>query len=289
MLPVYLSIAIVICAAVYFSRISREGFTDVQKSYKLLQTRLKTDLKGYCELTNFVQQQMKKMFKDSGGEAQILQTYRDVYACRDELASSRPTCKINKLKVSGDFIPCSAYTLPDWTDQNTLAIALSVIPDDLANRIIVESQYYKQILGKLQEGLNVAKDPPGAPPDSPSSPSKNSSGERWGVEGFFGSCSAAEAQAKLEMMRKQSLMDGASSCTVRSLDSEIARINALLDSSSVKSALAGIRGILALMKQTEADIEAIKKKWGDDGPKKSYTKFQGGDRTAGLLFSMQQL
>jgi hypothetical protein len=285
-------------------RNSNEGFTDLRSSYQKLQGKLKADLQGYCELTGFVQGQMKQMYaNESGGQADtlILQTYKNVYACADELASSRASCKsiggqiTPSLKISGDFVPCSTYmNTPAWNNDNeSLAVALSAIPDDLANRIVVECQYYTQVLEKLQVGIDMAKNPPGAPPDSSSSPATDSNGNSWSVgpEGFAGSCSAATAQAKLEMKRKQDLLNDTSnsSCTIPSLDSEIARINALLDSSSLKSALSGIKALLALMLKIQADIEAIKKKWGDDGPKKSYTNFQGGDRTASLIFSMQQV
>jgi hypothetical protein len=97
-------------------------------------------------------------------------------------------------------------------------------------------------------------------------------------------------------MKKQALIDSsvsvakeAATCILPSLESEIARINALLDSKSVKTAVASTSSTLASMVKMQADIEEIKKKWGDDGPKKSYTRFQGGDRLAGFLFSMKQL
>lgn len=319
---VYLSVAIIACfLGLLILQIpltdSPEGFEDIQKSYEKLQARLKTELRDYCELTSFVQDQMKKMYSTEPStdiQSTTLETFKAVYTCTDELASSRASCKtiLGKvtptLKISGDFVKCSTYmNTPKWNNdkQADLAIALSKVPDDLANRVTVESQYYTQVLQKLQDGIEMAKNPPGAPPDSSSSPKKDSNGNSWSVgsEGFIGwnaassanvvakapICSPAAAQAKIEQERKDALLAGSSSCTIPTLDSEIVRINAILDSSALKDSLKGMKGLLSLMLKIQQDIEAIKKKWGDDGPRKSYTKFQGGDRTAALLFSIQQV
>jgi hypothetical protein len=238
---------------------------------------------------------------DKEAEAHILQTYKDVYACKDDLSDSRASCKAG-ITVSGDFIPCSTYTrTPDWTYRNEedIAVALSAIPDELETRIMVELEYYELIVEKLEYGVSIAQNPPSKPPESSSSPSTDSNGNAWGIgsEGFSGlmdkakpsKCSPAAIQAKIEQERKQALVNSATNCTIPSLESEIVRINTILDSSSFKKILGVSKATLKRMVKVQADIEAIKKKWSDEGPKKSYVNFQGGDRIASLLFSMQQV
>jgi len=274
----------------------KEGFAD-SNSYNALKTKIQSKLANYCKLTDFAQSQMKLMHtaasKEPGsgldGDAAtfIQQMYRDVYACRDELAGSRAPCQI----VSGDFIPCSTYmNLPNWSDdQDSLGDALMKIPNDLPARISAESAYYRVIIEKLKTGVDAAKNPPAAPPDSPSTPAANASGKPWSMEGFENvQCSAAAAQARRERLRREALNKEAGDCIIPSLDSEIARINALLDSNAMNAALQDSNGILAQMIQLQADIEEIKKRWGDDGPKKSYDQFKGGDRMQAFLFSLKQ-
>ncbi len=271
---------------------ANEGFADVN-SYSALKSKIQSKLANYCKLTDFAQAQMKTMHiaanKGSNADAAsfIQQTYRDVYACKDELADSRAPCQV----ISGDFIPCTTYTnLPKWSDdQESLATALMNIPNNLAARISAESAYYKAIIQKLKVGVDAAKNPPSAPPDSSSTPKTNSSGKPWSLEGFENvQCSAAASQARRERLRREALDKEASGCTIPSLDSEIARINAILDSSTMNGALQGSNGILAQMVQLQADMEEIKKRWGDDGPKKTYARFEGGDRAKAFLFSIQQ-
>lgn len=274
----------------------KEGFAD-SNSYNALKSKIQSKLANYCKLTDFSQTQMKTMYvsaskgsgsgSDSDAATFIQQMYRDVYACKDELADSRAPCQV----VSGDFIPCTTYTnLPKWSgDEDSLAAALMKIPNDLAARISAETAYYKSIIKKLRVGVDAAKNPPAAPPDSPSTPATNPSGKPWSMEGFENvQCSAAAAQARRERLRREALNKEESDCIIPSLDSEVARINAILDSNAMNGALQASNGILAEMIQLQADIEEVKKRWGDDGPKKSYAKFEGGDRMQAFLFSLKQ-
>ena len=311
-------IAILFRVATWYNLQIYEGFVDPQSRYQALQKRLRTELDGYCKLTEFVQSQMKTMYKtalketDIQADEHILQTYRDIYSCKDEFSGSRATCNSvagTSRKISGEFIPCSSYMklplLSPSTQGETLE-ALVKIPDDLPNRIVMESEYYSLILDKLKQGLELAKNPPGAPPNSSSSPSTDSTGKSWSVtgEGFMGAiCSPAAAQAKKELMRKQALEQSsidinkeARSCKLptpedelKQIDSEITRINVLLDSTVMKSATTKLSTTLNSMVKVQSDIETVKKKWGDDLPKKSYVQFKGGDRKESLLFSMQQV
>lgn len=277
---------IIFCIALFSwrSMTKPEGFADVN-SYNSVKTKVQTRLANYCKLTEFAQAQLRTMHSsatsgsDSDAGSFIQQIYRDVYTCSDELASSRAPCQV----VSGEFIPCSTYTkLPTWSGsdstKDSVASALSQIPDNLAARIMAESAYYKAVIKKLRAGIDAAKNPPSAPPDSPSSPSASPSGKPWGVEGFDGEyCSLADLQFRR-----------AQSCKIPSLDAEIARVNAILDSGNMAAALLSSNGILAQMIQLQADIEAVKRQWDNPGSSKSYKQFSGGDRIKSFLFSLQQ-
>ena len=133
---------------------------------------------------------MKTMFQadkvsDSGGsipgdsETQATEhintAYRDAYACKDELASSRQSCSglnaLTQANVKMDFIPCTVYmNTPAYDESDTLsaAIALYDIPDNLALRITKEVDWYASIIKKLQDGIDAGANPPSAlPPDAP--------------------------------------------------------------------------------------------------------------------------
>jgi hypothetical protein len=53
-----------------------------------------------------------------------------------------------------------------------------------------------------------------------------------------------------------------------------------------------MNGLLAKMLKLQSDLEKLKNgtlyDWQKDGPKKSYAKFEGGDRTKAFLFSLEQ-
>jgi len=183
------------CGFLYVLNITqavKEGFegSSLENNYKTLQTKLKSTLASYCSLTNFVQDQMKTMFQadkvsDSGGsipgdsETQATEhintAYRDAYACKDELASSRQSCSglnaLTQANVKMDFIPCTVYmNTPAYDESDTLsaAIALYDIPDNLALRITKEVDWYASIIKKLQDGIDAGANPPSAlPPDAP--------------------------------------------------------------------------------------------------------------------------
>lgn len=293
-----------------------EGFYSSTSQYELLKARLKKDMAAYCQLATYVQAQMKKIYMtakpsdlsgnttpgetDQEAIAHIQQTYKDVYACKDEFASSRPTCsggvRSDSESLNSGFVSCDNYmNLP--SDENAGIAVLTNIPDDLANRIEKEIDWYSSVIKILTDAFDQGKSPPTSVPDSPNSPATDSSGKPWTVdskkEGFSGNkCSPAEAQARLALLKKQKLEDGAASCTMPTLDSEIARINALLDSSKLRTALSKCGAIQAAM----VKLQAIQTKaangtlfdWQQDGPKKSYQTFGGGDRISALTFSMKQ-
>ena len=239
----------------------------------------------------------------------IQQTYQDVYACKDDLASSRASCpglgvfsglvpNKEKSDVNPGFVSCDNYmNLPASADDVAAVIALGNIPDTLGDRITKEVDWYSTIIRKLTDALQVGSDPPPTAPDTSKSPSTDASGATWSSgppEGFTdATCSPAAAQAKQELLRRKQLEDQANSCNLPSLDSEIARINGLLDSSIVKAGLASCDTVKDAMQKLISDMkkaaEGTLYDWQKDGPKKKYTAYgPAGDRITGLTNSMKQ-
>jgi hypothetical protein len=60
----------------------------------------------------------------------------------------------------------------------------------------------------------------------------------------------------------------------------------------MKNSLEKMDGLLTAMLKIQSDLEKAKNgtlyPWQNDGPLKKFPQFQGGDRIASLLFSMQQ-
>ena len=316
------------CGLLFIVNISqavKEGFEDTGVAYRTLQTKLQATLGPYCSLASFIQDQMKTMLMtekvsetgdsvpgDTSEEAveHIKKSYEDAYACKDELADSRPSCsgaaKLSQSNVKMSFIPCSVYLqTPAYDDSDTsqMAIALSAIPDDLATRITKEVDWYSAMIKKLQSGIDAGANPPTSlPADAP--------GADWKPkkEGFSdsGTCSPAAIQALLEERRRNSLLKKAQdqankqlliskeaeSCRIPDLQSEINRVNGILNSGALKSAVAECDAIQAAAKKLQSDMIKLKAgtlyAWQNTGPTKSYTQFSGGDRTAAFLFSVQQ-
>jgi hypothetical protein len=393
-----------------------EGFSsNLESDYAAIRARLNRDMSAYCQLSSYVQAQMKTMYMspkisedaaipklpppppppppspchwtdltckaanrtpqpppapkitaplevpgdtEADAIARVQRTYKDVYKCRDDLADSRQNCSIpNNLKAAfllknpgnvprdcGDkdydckeenfkkeknlnnmvrermsfpdyeYIPCDRYmNLPDWPDVGGAAAALSNFPNDIADRVSRELQWYSAIIKQLTEALEMGKNPPqGGPPDSANSPSKDSSGKSWSsdggekVEGFEDSaqCSPSAMQARLERERRARLQskpsepskpnpaDDPDSCIMPDLATEIRRVNSILSSPQMSNSLGQANSLLGAMKQLQISQQKAKDgtlyAWQQDGPKKSYSSFKGGDRLAGLLFSMKQ-
>jgi hypothetical protein len=306
------------CGFLYILKISqaiKEGFESpsLESDYGKLQLSLQNILEPYCSLTDFIQDQMKTMYQtpkvselgdsvpgdsDAQAAANMKLAYENAYACKDELASSRRTCTgLNALKqasVKMSFIPCSVYTNTppyDNSDTSSAAVALSEIPNNLALRIDKEVDWYASIIKKLQDGLDAGANPPSslpadapgadykAPPDKSAPPSKK--------EGFFdsGTCSADAA-------RKRRLDAEAANCTIPDLESEIKRVNRILNSNDLKEAISRCAAVAAAARKLQRDLALLKDgnlyDWQKTGPKKSYAQFKGGDRIAALTFSLQQ-
>jgi hypothetical protein len=173
----------------------------------------------------------------------LQQTYNEVYNCSDALAVSRPACAakadmlkelqkndidINAIKPppSVPFVPCKIYLdLPAWPDKLNAAYMLSSIPDNLAERVIREIDWYNAIADTLLEAIEKGRNPPSSPPDNSSSPARDASGKPWSAdgkppqpnlssrastwktraEGFQAQCSPSAQQAVIERKRRAQL------------------------------------------------------------------------------------
>lgn len=328
-----LIIAILICIlALYILTVYRlrntEGFFDIASDYNSLRTRLSSMMSTYCDLATYTQSQMKIIYmtpkfgigdteSSDQADAHIQRTYIDVYGCKDEMASSRQTCSSGG-KSDANFVSCDTYMkLPDLTDTNAtdVSIALSKIPNDLADRVSREVDWYSQIVTKLTDALALGNNPPATPPDSENTPVADSSGKpwssdslkpkqgfidyivplnkAWSVEGFAATCSASQAQAKIDMQKKADAIASASvSCTMPTPDTEIPRVNKILDSSDLQAALAKCANLKAAMEKLKSDQQKAKDgnlyAWQKDGPKKTFATLPAGNRTDGLLSSLKQ-
>ena len=284
---------------------AKEGFFDDSSSYAALQQRLINDLGPYCKVATFVRQQLKTMISATGGandENSINQTYKSVYSCTDSLASSRPSCSIGtgvlgrKGNSSMKYVSCDTYMkLPDWTDQYSAILALMKITDDLPERITRESEWFAVIIDKVQAGLAAGANPPSTPPTKKQ---LDKLAEDAKKEGFAGTCSLEAAKIKMAQPGFRGGMAGqiaaeAATCSLPSASGEIARVNALLDSSSLKDSVSKMNSHMDKMIKLQSDLEKAKNgtlySWQQEGPPKNYPPpFEGGDRTQSIIHSMKQ-
>ena len=273
-----------------FPMTKREGFFDDPAAYDALRSRLQKELGPYCKISSFVRNQVNEMQKGMGGSASdISQMYTAVYQCTDQLASTRPSCS-SPNRSGMRFVPCSVYMdLPDWSDEATTIKMLRKITDDLPERLRREIEWFAAVIKKIQEGLDSGANPAagGNPVGVPPTIDQMNKYK----EGFSGQCSA-EAN---EYLRRKALENEAKNCTPGkpiTSSSEIARINSLLDNPSIRNSVSQSNGMMSQMLKLQSDLEKLKNgtlyAWQQDGPKKSYAKFQGGDRTKAFTFSLQQ-
>lgn len=310
----------------WFAFGSNEGFDEGNSAYETLRTRLQTDLADYCETGDFVRSQITQMMQATGGSATAVeQVYKDMYACRDILAKSRPSCQIElalqKANITGTklnrpasnlkYLPCSTFLdLPDWTNDSTPVLALKKIKDDLPERLTKETEWFDAVITKLQESLDTGANPPTVNetprneqkndgegnkdfikknttvPSTPSEEEKHkydeTAKERARNEGFETICSAQAAALK-----------EAQNCTIPDINSEIARVNAILDTPIVQNAVGKCKAQKTAMLKIQSDLEKAKNgelyDWQKDpGKSPGFPKFQGGDRSQAFIHSMQQ-
>lgn len=328
---IFLTLIVLLIALHWFLFQKNEGFYDASDAtaYRSLQARLQRDLKSYCALSNFVRKQAIQMReglnsvvaslpspkgkpmsktttafinsrndypkKDTWEDFAVVEDtdsmYIDVYTCKDELAKSRPSC-LSPNSTGMQYVSCSIYmNLPSWSNTDTASLtALSKITDDLPERIIREVEWFAAVIKKIQEGLAAGEKPQAG--DNPIGVPPTPEQIKARTEGFETQCSPAA----VKYMNDQQAAKEAESCTLPpplTVSSEIARINRLLDSSDLQTALSKCNGLMSSMMKLQSDLEKLKAgdlyEWQRGAPRKSYPKFQaGGDRTKSFLFSMQQ-
>ena len=265
---------------------ANEGFFASNPDYATLQLRLTRELGNYCKVATFVRDQLKTMVSATGGaadDASLDETYKSVYSCTDSLASSRPSCSLGmKGNTSMTYVSCDTYKLPTWSDNPSVAIALTMIRDDLPERLTREAEWFSAIINKLEGALAVGANPPTIPPTREQL-------DKIKAEGFSGTCSPDAAKLKIP----QKLKDEVDSCTLADPVIEIARINTMLNSSQFKIAVSKMNGLLEKMLKLQSDLEKAKNgtlySWQQGDPPKNYIPpFQGGDRIQSLVYSMRQ-
>jgi len=256
---------------------AKEGFFDDSSKYSALQKRLSNTMGPYCKISAFVREQLQTMITATGDSSSVESTYKSIYTCSDTLASSRPSCLSPNMSMS--YVGCDTYmNLPPWSSDGA-TMALMKITNDLPERLVRESEWFASIIKKLNESLALGANPPTTMPTSE---------QMDKMKEGFATCSPEAANYQ----KSQKLRAEAASCSIPSAISEIQRVNSLLDSSDLKSAMGKMDGLLTSMLKIQSDLEKAKNgtlySWQQDGPTKKFPQFGGGDRTASLLFSMQQ-
>uniref|UniRef100_A0A6C0KCB0 Uncharacterized protein n=1 Tax=viral metagenome TaxID=1070528 RepID=A0A6C0KCB0_9ZZZZ len=250
----------------------KEGFEDksIGGRYTNLQKSIATQMKPYCDLSNTMQarlktilQQMNNLSSDDA-DKQVKQTLKTALKGKEVL-------------------PCSIYQLPTYksdADKAAATEALLEIPDDIASRISLEVKLYADTLNQLQGAIDGGMNPPTTAP---------SAEDMKKIEGFEGKTCSANA---LKLKKQKELELEAASCSVPDLDSQITRVTALFQNPDVQSVLKSTNSIFTKLAAYEINEKKMKDgtlfPWQqDNGPKKSYTEYKGGDnRAAALVFSM---
>ena len=250
----------------------KEGFenTSIGGRYTNLQKSIATQMKPYCDLSNTMQarlktilQQMNNLSSDDA-DKQVKQTLKTALKGKEVL-------------------PCSIYQLPTYksdADKAAATEALLEIPDDIASRISLEVKLYADTLNQLQGAIDGGINPPTTAP---------SAEDMKKIEGFEGKTCSANA---LKLKKQKELELEAASCSVPDLDSQITRVTALFQNPDVQSVLKSTNSIFTKLAAYEMNEKKMKDgtlfPWQqDNGPKKTYTEYKGGDnRAAALVFSM---
>ena len=256
----------------------KEGFEDtsVGGRYTSLKTSLAKQMKPYCDLSTEMQgrlktilQQMNNLSSDDA-DKQVKQTLKTALKGKE-------------------ILPCSIYQLPEYTKDTEEAAteALLEIPDDIASRISLEVKLYADTLNQLQGAFDGGMNPPTTAP---------SAEDMKKIEGFEGkTCSTNALKLKMslaEQKKQKDLEAEAASCSMPDLGSQITRVTALFQNPDVQSVLKSTNSIYT--KLGAYDVNEKKMKNGtlfpwqqDNGPKKTYTEYKGGDnRTSALTASI---
>lgn len=241
-------------------------------------------------------------------ESHILRVYKKVYACEDDMAASRPSCKQSLLlriqekllgkryegnKSDEEFIPCTTYlNLPEWTNDDTVtpSASLMLIPNSLAEQLNKELDWFEAMMVKLSNVADMAQSPPSSPPDTSETPDSDSSGKSYAADGFLdkGKCSPSDIQAARALLQKKKREGKAQSCVIPPLGDEITRIETLFASAQLKAVLNRCGPMLKKMTDLKAVMDKLENGVELSMPKKKYMEFPGGDRADALVFSIKQ-
>jgi hypothetical protein len=238
-------------------------------------------------------------------ERRILSVYKKVYACEDDMAASRPSCKQSILrriqekllgrryKSDEEFIPCTTYlNLPKWANDDTVtpSASLMLIPDTLAEQLNKELDWFEAMIVKLSNVADMAQSPPSSPPDTSETPDSDSSGKSYSADGFLdkGKCSPSDIQAARALLAKKKREGKARSCVIPPLEDELTRIENLFASEKLKAVLNRCGPMLKKMTDLKAVMDKLEKGVELSMPKKNYMEFPGGDRANALVFSIKQ-
>ena len=250
----------------------KEGFQDtsIGGRYTNLQKSMATQMKPYCDLSNTMQARLKT----------ILQQMNNLSS---DDADNQVKQTLKTALKGKEVLPCSIYQLPTYksdADKAAATEALLEIPDDIASRISLEVKLYADTLNQLQGAIDGGMNPPTTAP---------SAEDMKKIEGFEGKTCSANA---LKLKKQKELELEAASCSVPDLDSQITRVTALFQNPDVQSVLKSTKSIFTKLAAYEINEKKMKDgtlfPWQqDNGPKKSYTEYKGGDnRAAALVFSM---
>ena len=241
-------------------------------------------------------------------ERRILSVYKKVYACEDDMAASRPSCKQSLLlriqekllgkrnegnKSDEEFIPCTTYlNLPKWTNDDivTPSASLMLIPNSLAEQLNKELDWFEAMMVKLSNVADMAQSPPSSPPDTSETPDSDSSGKSYSADGFLdkGKCSPSDIQAARALLAKKKREGKARSCVIPPLEDELTRIETLFASEKLKAVLNRCGPMLKKMTDLKAVMDKLENGVELSMPKKNYKEFPGGDRANALVFSIKQ-
>jgi len=235
-------------------------------------------------------------------ERHILEIYKKVYTCRDDMASSRASCKpvilarsLNKeiADESEEFIPCSVYlNLPRWTPDDTVtpSASLMLIPNNLAGHLTKELDWFEAMMTKLSNAADMVKSPPSAPPDTSETPDSDASGKSYSADGFadMRKCSRSDIQGQIALMRKKKLEQKQSSCSIPPLNSELTRVEKLLDSADLKAVISRCGPMLVRMTALKELVDKLEQGTDVNVTKKDYMQFSATNRADALVFSIKQ-
>jgi len=178
--------------------------------------------------------------------------------------------------------------LPGWGDEDTVMKALRKITKDLPERLVREGDWFEAVMKKVQTGLDAGArpqagdNPPGVAPtvDQMNKFKKDN-------EGFTCSLDA------MALLKQKQLEKELKSCTPITPDSEIDRVNSILDDPSIVASVRRMGRLYEIAKKLQSDLEKLKNgslyDWQKAGPRRTYTVCSGTSRPELLICSLRNM